>query len=387
MRYLVIGNGASGVDAAQAIRQNDPDGEIIILSTSRHPHYYRPKLVDYLMEDIPPEKLYILRNEALAAKNIAVRLSTAVASVDAAAKNVVTAGGETLSYDKLLFAVGSSPFMPQIGGLPLDGVFTLRGIEDADRIKAWCRGKKNIVISGAGLLGLETANALRACCESITVIDLASCLLSRQLDPDGAGFLREILEKKGMNFVFDDCVSTVSGDGKIESVTLRSGHKLAADALIVSAGVCPNTDLARRAGLNVDRGIVIDGFMQTSQKDIYAAGDCAEFESKVWGLWTVAKEQGRIAGSNMAGKALEYKGSVPSAILKVTGVDLYSAGDYMGLSSWSMMKLEDHRYLKVIYDEETPVGAIVIGDPESIKVAQRMMAGKAPLSEFMQIVK
>mgnify|MGYP003591240915 CR=1 FL=1 len=387
MRYLIIGNGAAGADAALTVRQCDPEGEILLVAESAHPHYYRPKLIDYLAEDIPPEKLYILKNEAFAAKNIAVRLSSRVSAIDPAGKRIVMDGGETISYDRLLLATGSFPFMPPIQGLPVAGVFSLRTIEDADRIKLWCRGKKNIIISGAGLLGLETANALRSVCENITVIETAPYLLSRQLDADGAGLLREILEKKGLSFVFDDCISSVSGADGIESVTLKSGRTLKTDALIISAGVRPNADLASKAGLAVERGIVIDRFMRTSNPDIFAAGDCAEFEGNVCGLWTVAKEQGKIAGSNMAGKAVEYKGSVPSTMLKVTGVDVYSAGDYMGLSSWSMLKLEDSRYLKAVYDDETPVGAIVVGDADAVKVAQKVMAGKAPLSDFIQLVR
>jgi nitrite reductase (NADH) large subunit len=386
VRYCIIGNGAAGADTALSIRQNDPEGEILLLSESAHPHYYRPKLIDYIMEDLPAEKLYILRNEALAAKKIGVRLSTRIDSVDPAVKTITTHDHEIISYDKLMLAVGSTPFLPPMEGMPMEGVFTLRDIEDADKIKAWCRGKKNIVISGAGLLGLETANAIRGLCEKITVIDMSSCLLSRQLDGDGAALLQGFLEKKGMSFIFDDCVTSLSGNGCLEHLNLRSGRQIPADALIVSAGVKPNVGLAQKAGLVTGRGIIVDSHFQTSDPSIYAAGDCAEFENRCYGLWTVSKEQGRIAGANMAGVVTEYKGSVPSAMLKVTGIDLYSAGDYMGTTAWSMMKLEDHRYLKIVYADDRPVGAIVIGDAEAVKLAQKVMTGKAALEDFKKLM-
>ena len=262
MKYLVIGNGAAGADAALALRQNDPAGEILMLSESAHPHYYRPKLIDYLSEDILAEKLYILRNEALAEKNIQVALSTKVAAVNAQTKTVTAELGKTFSYDKLLLAVGASPFVPPTEGMPLPGVFSLRDIEDADRIKTWCRGKKHIVISGGGLLGIETANALKGFCEKITVVEMASCLLSRQLDAEGGGLLRKFLEKKGLSFCLDDCVNSVSGNGTLEHVHLRSGKILDADAMIVSAGIRANVVLAKRAGLAVGKGIIVDSTMK-----------------------------------------------------------------------------------------------------------------------------
>ena len=156
--------------------------------------------------------------------------------------------------------------------------------------------------------------------------------------------------------------------------------------MIISAGVRPDIALAQKTGLNVNRGIVIDANMQTSIPDIYAAGDCAEFNGKSYGLWTVAKEQGKIAGANMAGIKTDYSGSIPSTVLKVTGIDLYSAGDFAGADSWSMVKLDDERYLKIVYDGDVPKGAIVIGDAEAVKLAQKVMNGKALIDDFKKMI-
>ena len=150
------------------------------------------------MEDMPVEKLYIMKNEAFAAKNIGVLTEAAVSAIDPDLKTVTLAGGTVYPYDRLMLATGALPFVPEIKGMPMDGIFTLRTIEDAQRIKTWCRNKKNIVISGGGLLGIETANALRNFCENITIIDTNPFLLNRQLDSDGAQLLRKFLEEKGL---------------------------------------------------------------------------------------------------------------------------------------------------------------------------------------------
>lgn len=386
MRYCIIGNGTAGIDAALAIRQKNNESEITVLSSSKYPYYFRPKLIDYIKEDMLPEKLFIYKDEFYESKKISISLDTRIRSIDPVRCSIQDDKGKESGYDRLLLAMGASPFIPPVVDCSLKGVFSLRGIQDAERIKYYCRGKKNIVLSGGGLLGLETAYALKGYCDMITVVDMNACLLNRQLDSGGAALLRKSLESRGLSFALDDCVDKVNGKDAIESIILKSGREVKADALIISAGVRPNVSLAAEAGISVNRGIVINDHMETSAAGIYAAGDCAEHKGIIYGLWTVAKEQGRIAGLNMAGDNAIYGGTVPSTMLKVSGIDLYSAGTYDDTAGESLVSSIPDKYLKIVYSGETPLGIIVIGDPEAIRIAQKVMAKRAPIDDFKKMV-
>jgi len=386
MRYLIIGNGVAGVEAANTIRQKSSDAEIAIISASKYPHYFRPKLIDYISEDLPREKLYIFKEEHFAAKKIDLVLNTEISSINPGHNKVIDSHGKEYQYDKLLLALGAAPFVPPIADVKTEGVFTLRGIDSADRIKVWCKGKKHVLIAGGGLLGIETGYALRDLCSKVTVVEIITSLLPRQLDPNGGEFLKKILESKGLSFLLGDSIRSVNGKDRIESVTLQSGTILEADALVLSSGIRSKIGLAQDSGLHTAQGIVINELMQTSSPDIYAAGDCCQFGSMVYGLWLVAKEQGRFAGLNMIGEKTVYPGSVPSAMLKISGIDLFSSGDFS--ADAEIMRLStDSKYIKLVHRGGTPVGAIVIGDPDAVKIAQRVMLRKAPIDEIKKIIK
>jgi nitrite reductase (NADH) large subunit len=381
-RYCIIGNGPSGIEAALAIRQTDTTGSIDIISGSHHPYYYRPKLIDFIKEELSPEKLYIYKDEFFSSRQINQHLGQTITKIDTSNRSLTVDSGAAYQYDKLLFATGAAPFFPRIDNGQVDGVFTLRGIDDAQRIRTYCKGVRHIVISGAGLLGLETAHALSHYCENITVIETEGFLLNRQLDQAGAVLLLKLLEQKGLSFIFRDCVSSVNGNNRIESVTLKSGAIIQADVMLVSAGVRSNIKLAKDSGVRTERGIVVDNFMRTSAEGIYAAGDCCEYNGRCYGLWAVAREQGRIAGLNMAGAETGYSGSIPSTVLKVTGIDLFSAGDFNAVEGNVLVRSMDDRYIRIVVKEDKPVGAIVIGDSDIAKLTQKVMSGKGTGEEI-----
>lgn len=386
MNHLIIGSGVAGIEAALAIREKDPNAGISIISASKYPFYYRPRLIDFIKDSLSPEKIYAYKDSFWSEKGISVQLDTCISTIDHAARSIIDDAGKHYQYDKLLLAVGASPNIPAMENYHLEGVFTLRGIHSADRIRTYCRGKKHLVIAGGGLLGVETAHALKNYCEKITVIDVASCLLPRQLDEHGAETLQKILEERGLRFLFRDCVKTVKGKDHIEGVVLSSGTELEADALVISAGVHPNIEIAAQSGLAVRKGIVVDNNLKTSVGDVYAAGDCIEHHEMTYGLWNISKEQGRLAGLNMAGESNEYKGSIPSASLKVTGIDLYSAGDYSLASDNALLLEEVGKYAKIIYNGNVPVGAVVIGDSDIAKAARKAMSGKMDAAELKKIM-
>jgi nitrite reductase (NADH) large subunit len=394
MKYVIIGNGVAGVEAALAIRETDASSSITILSRSSHPFYYRPRLIDFIKDNIEISKLYAYKDEFWEEKGVDVIAGIEVVKAHIHAKKVVCIDESEYAYDKLLIAVGADPNMPVIENSSFQGVFTLRGISSAERIREYCKGKKNIVIAGGGLLGIEIAHALSAYCENITVIDVASCLLPRQLDEKGAECLQNILETRGLRFLFRDCVKKIEGDSSssllepscIKKVILSSGLELPADVLIVSAGVHARTEFALNSGLKVNKGIVIDNEMRTTAGNIYSAGDCAEHNGICYGLWTIAKEQGRIAGLNMAGGKIEYNGSVPSTSLKVTGVDVFSSGDFSAAGDNAMMLQDAGKYARIIYNGDMPVGAVVVGDSSIVREARKAMAGKGSIDEMKKVM-
>ena len=386
MIYLIIGNGVAGVEAAQTIRKNDPDGEISIISSSKNLHYYRPKLIDYLSGEATIEKITIFKPEFYEKKNISNILNTTITSIDPEKKVVCDTNKKSYPYDKLLIATGGKPFVPPIKGVERKGVFTLRGITDAEKILKYSEKSENIIIIGGGLLGLETASSLYRPGKKITVIEFAEWLLPRQLDKDGGEILKSLLVKKGINFITGDSVASIEGNGEsVENIILNSGKKIQAETTVISAGIRSNLDLAEGPGLKVKMGIQVDDLMQTSEKEIYAAGDTVEHNGRCYGLWLASKEQGNIAGLNMSGNRTEYKGSVVSSHLKVTGIDLYSAGEIDSTEGESFVLKDDTSYKKLLMKGEKPSGIIALGDKDASKMAQKVMQGKADPEEFKKL--
>ncbi len=386
MNYLIIGNGVAGTEAALAIRKTDAQGDITIITESTRLFYYRPKLIDYIAGETSVEKFTLFKEEHYAKNRITHVFGTRIASVDAAGRRVTDTAGKSYPYDRLLLATGADPVRPPIEGASLEGVFTLRGIDDADRIMAYCAKQDDIVVVGGGLLGLETANSLRRFAKNITVVEYFAWLLPRQLDREGGLMLRAMLEQKGLSFALGESVASINGNGRVESVTLKSGGMIPAGAVIISAGIKGRSELARSAGADINKGIVVDEFMRTSVTDVYAAGDPVEHQGCLYGIWPAAREQGRVAGLNMAGAETPYSRTLMANILKITGIDLYSAGDFNREDAENYTCATDGSYKKYIQSGK-PLGAIVLGDPEAMKIAQKVMEGKIDPMEFTKIIR
>ena len=382
MKYLIIGNGVAGTEAALAIRKNDSDGEITIISQSKHLFYYRPKLIDYLADEVSLDKFTIYQNGFYERMNIRNVLGTEIVKIISDENCVIFQDGTRYGYDKLLLATGADCFVPPINGVEKKGVLTFRGVVDADNIKEYCKDITDIVAIGGGLLGLETAYSLRKLGKKVTVIEVFDRLLPKQLDYEGAALLRGLLEEKGLSFVFPDMVVAIEGEDKVENVTLKSGGQIRTDAVVISAGIRGRDMLAKEAGIKIKKGIVVNDNMQTSVENIYCAGDPIEHNGKLYGLWPAAKEQGKIAGLSMAGIATRYTGTTLSCTLKVTGIDLCSAGDIDHRDGEVLSSKNSGVYRKFILKNDKPIGAIVIGDPQAIRVVSDVFEGKAPPEEF-----
>ena len=383
-KYLIVGNGVAGTTAAENIRKNDAAGKITIVTEEKLPFYYRIRLPDFLCGEVDESGLVAKKKEWYQKNNISLQLSTKITGGSIKDKILTSSSGEKIRFDRLILANGSTPNIPAISGSDKKGVFTLRSIQDAKDIISHTNNCKKAILIGGGLLGLEAGNGLKKMGLEITVIEFFPRLLPRQLDSEGAGRLQSILENRGFSFKLDAKTRSIEGNKKIEGVTLKSGDSIAADMVIISAGVSPNLDLAKELGLDCDRGIKVDKHMQTSQPDVYAAGDIVEFEGRTFGIWPAAKEQGKIAGINISGGSAAYKGTLLSTILKVVGIDLASAGEIDEENKYeSKIVTSEEIYKKVIIDNGKVIGCIMLGDRKNFnRINKAISAGEDILSEL-----
>ncbi len=370
MRYLVIGSGVAGISAVKEInRVKDKDIDITVISKEEDPFYYRPRLIECLSGDISVEDIIINDREWFKKNDIELLLGKEVIDVNFNEKYVVTDDNQEFSYDKLLLAQGASSFIPPIEGVDLGGVYALRNGEDAREIYEHIESCKKAVVIGGGLLGLESAyNMIKAGLE-VTVIEQADHLLQRQLDNSAGDKLKLILkEKHGFDFYLDVGVEKISGNSEVEEVELADGNKISADLVLFSTGINPNTGIVEDTELEINRGIIVDNKMSTNIPDVYAAGDVAEYNGNIYGIWAPSMEEGSVAGKVMVGKDAEFTGFVPSHTLKVADVNVVSIGV---LSEDENIKsnivVDDERtYCRIFKDEtENLVGAIIVGEYEN----------------------
>jgi len=379
---IIIGNGVAGIEAALTIRKNCPESEIRIFSKSKNLHYYRPKLVDYIGENITPEKLQIYKQEFYDSKNIINHLATEIVNINTVEKTIADDKGTIYQYDKLLLALGAESNIPEIDCQNKNLVFALRTLKDAENINKTAENSKTAVIAGGGLLGLECAYSLQKKNIKITVVEQMPYLLSRQFDESGAAFLEKLLRGKGMDFIFNNTVAKIIGNDKMQSAVLADGKEIQSDMIIVSAGVRANLLLAKNSSVLVNRGIIVDDSLMTNVKDVYAAGDCTEHRGRGYGLWTVSKEQGMFAGMNMCGIEKSYTGSVPSTALKITGIDAYSSGNFNTNEGDSYVSANDDYYIRVNIVDGKPVGASVINNLQAVNTVKKVMSGTLPFEDF-----
>ena len=383
--YLIVGNGVAGTTAAEEIRKKDNKGAITIVTDESVPFYWRIQLNEFISGDLPDENLYARKRGRYKEQGIDLKLKTRVQGGDSKEKVVITEDNRRLPYDRLLVAAGSHSFVPPIKGADKQGVFTLRSFQDARDIMDWARKIKDVVMIGGGLLGLEAGNALRKLGKRVMVVEFFPRLLPRQLDIPGGERLQATMEGMGFSFRLGAKTQEITGDGGVERVVLEGGEALPAEMVIISAGVRPNLDLAKALGLDHDKGIKVDERMRTNRADVFAAGDVAEYKGIPYGIWTAAMEQGKVAGSNMAGEEATYKGTVMANTLKVVGIDLASAGEIDVDNKFEAKTLQDDKhYKKVVIHDNQLIGCIMLGDTKGFTKITKMMAEKQDVSAMKE---
>ena len=387
-KYLIIGNGVAGTTAAETIRSNDDAGSITIITDEMFPFYSRLRLNEYVEGKINGEKLIIKKEKWYQDHNIDLILDTRIVGADPKNKTVLTQDGKNISYDSLLVATGSHSFVPPIKGSEKKGVFTLRNIKDAKNIIEYAKNADDIVIIGGGLLGIEVGYALLKSGKKVLIVEFFPRLLPRQLDDDGAKRLQSIMEDMGFSFRLDAKTREIVGKdpigkGRVEKVLLEKGETLPAKMVVISAGVRPNLDLAESLSIYCEKGIVVDDHMKTNTADIYAAGDVAEFKNRLFGIWPAAMDQGKAAGSNMAGTDIIYKGTAMSNTLKVAGIELASAGDIDAENRLESKVFANNQvYKKLVFDNDKIIGCIMLGDKKGFNKIIRAMSEKRNVSHL-----
>jgi nitrite reductase (NADH) large subunit len=378
LRIVIIGGGIAGLSAAEEVRKHSDSADITLVSTEIQLPYYRLNLTRYLAGEADRADLSIHPEHWYRDNRIGLMLGKEATDIDKEQKHVRLNDGTVLAYDRLLVAMGAHPFVPPLPGTHLENVLTVRHLEDADEILDKMKGIRSCICIGGGVLGLETAGALAKSGVSVTLLEGSDWLMPRQLNQKGAMLLKNYLRGIGIE-VRENCrTAEILGDRRCEGVLLQSGEVLKGDMVIITTGVRPNTHLARKAGMEVDKGLVADHHLRTTDPNIYAAGDVAEHYGTLYGLWNVAQFQGRVAAMNMLGIATQFGGIPRSNTLKVLGLEMFSVGDFTPSdASYQQYEAEgENSYVSLVLRDGRMTGGIVIGDRMlAVKVKQAVEKG------------
>jgi nitrite reductase (NADH) large subunit len=327
-RLLLVGNGMAGMRTIDEILARDRERfEIEVIGAEPHPNYNRILLSSVLAGEKEIDEIVLHTREWYERNHIKLSLGEAAVKLDAGAKTVITASGRATGYDTLVLATGSRPVVPPVAGLELPGVCAFRNIADLELMREASRHGGRAIVVGGGLLGLEAAFGLMRRGMTVTVLHLMQSLMERQLDEAAGLLLQRDLERSGITVLTKAQTEAIVGDNRVKAVQLADGRELAADLVVFAVGVRANIDLARAAGLDVNRGIIVDDFMATSEPGIFAVGECIEHHGQTFGLVGPFWEQARICAVALCGDLPEpYVAPIPHTSLKVTGVDVFSAG-------------------------------------------------------------
>jgi nitrite reductase (NADH) large subunit len=298
-------------------------------------------------------------------RGVTLKYGCVATGIDVGRRELKIANEESIAFSRLVLATGSTPLRLNVPGAELAGVHTFRDSRDVDLLLTLAAQKKRVVVVGGGLLGLEAAYGLAKAGAAVTLVHLMDRLMERQLDIPAADLLKSLVERKGIKVLLNANTARLHGETRVEGVELTDGRRIDTDAVIFAAGIRPNVALAKDAGIPVNRGIVVDDHLRSGAPDIFALGECAEHRGICYGLVEPAYEQARVLAQHLAGGAARYEGSVVATNLKVSGVNVFSAGDFIGANESEAIVLNDARsgtYKKLVISDGRLTGAVLIGD-------------------------
>ena len=365
---VIIGNGMAAARLAQEIAARALGRyAVAIIGDEPRLAYNRVLLSSVLAGEIASQDIELQPARWWRDRGVTLSYGRAATSVDLQSRRVVLADGRLVPFSKLVFATGSQPLRLTVPGANLPGVHTFRDSRDVDLLLKLASEQKRVVVIGGGLLGLEAAYGLAKAGALVTLVHLMDRLMERQLDAPAAALLKRLVEEKGIDIRLNASTKEIVGETRVERVVLADGTTVAADAVIFAAGIRPNAALAQAAGIATNRGIVVDDRLATSVDGIYALGECAEHRGTCYGLVEPAYEQAKVLADTLADRVSAYEGSVLSTNLKVSGVSVFSAGDFMGSEGTQAIVLNDPKggtYKKLVIADGRLTGAILIGDTQ-----------------------
>ena len=363
---VVIGNGMAAMHLVEQLA-SCALGRYAIAVIGEEPRlaYNRVLLSAVLAQEVSHSDIELRPARWWSDHGVTLLYGRTATAIDPTIRRVRLADGATLPYAKLVLATGSRPIRPGVPGVELPGVMTFRDLGDVATIEAAARRNARAVVIGGGLLGLEAAYGLAKAGAQVTVVHLMDRLMERQLDARAAAMLKTAVESRGIVVHLNAETVAIRGKGRAQAVALKDGRQIDADIVVVAAGIRPNIDLARAADLDIDRGIVVDDHLQASRPGIHAIGECAEHRGICYGLVEPAYEQARVLAAHLAGETARYPGSILATNLKVSGVNVFSAGDFLGAAGTEQLVLSDPgfgTYKKLVIAGDRLVGAVLFGD-------------------------
>ncbi|WP_021481837.1 NADPH-nitrite reductase [Bacillus subtilis] len=389
-QLVLVGNGMAGVRAIEEILSIAKDEfQITIFGAELHPNYNRILLSKVLQGDTDIKDITLNDWDWYEENNIQLYTNETVIKVDTENKTVITDADRIQPYDELILATGSVPFILPIPGADKKGVTAFRDIKDTDTMLAASKQYKKAAVIGGGLLGLEAARGLLNLGMDVSVIHLAPFLMERQLDATAGRLLQNELEKQGMTFLLEKQTEEIVGDDRVEGLRFKDGTSIEADLVVMAVGIRPNTTLGAESGIPVNRGIIVNDYMQTKIPHIYAVGECAEHRGIAYGLVAPLYEQAKVLAKHICGiETKPYEGSVLSTQLKVSGVEVFSAGDFNESEEKKAIKVFDEQdgiYKKIVLRGNQIVGAVLFGDSSEGNRLFSMIQKEADISETSKI--
>ncbi len=388
LKLVLIGNGLAGMRCLEDLLDMAPDRyDVTVIGEEPWRNYNRIMLSPVLSGEKTIEDIMLHPHAWYSNKGIKFIADDPAIKIDRTRKTVHTEKGETVDYDRLIIATGSKPFIPPVQGVDLKGVISFRDIYDVNTMIKYCETKKNAVVIGGGLLGLEAAYGLKQRGMNVTVLHLMDRIMERQLDGRASRMLRHSIEEKGIKIITEANTEALIGkNGHVSQIRLKDGTLLDADLVVFAVGIRPNITLAQSAGLRCNRGILVNDTMQTFDPSIYAVGECIEHRNQTFGLVEPLWGQAFICATHLAEHgSLTFKSPTVPTQLKVSGVDVFSAGNFEPKEDYEDIILNDekrHIYKRIIIQKDKVIGAVLFGDTEDGMWYAELIADQTPVSTF-----